>query len=154
MTSRNESPDSGKRGAALATRAAITLLASVGLLVALAAATQSARADLPDDVQPDRIAAARQAELTTVWTDFWPTGWTNATPQQAGVSAFNELSLDPATAEFRYSTDGSVTWTEWGNNGLIVSAPLATTVLFTATGMTMPDSAAANLVEFRVRVTG
>lgn len=154
MITRNESPDSGKCGAVLATRAAITLLASVGLLVALAAATQSARADLPDDVQPDRIAAARQAELTTVWTDFWPTGWTNATPQQAGVSAFNELSLDPATAEFRYSTDGSVTWTEWGNNGLIVSAPLATTVLFTATGMTMPDSAAANLVEFRVRVTG
>ncbi len=47
-----------------------------------------------------------------------------------------------------------MSWTEWGNVGLIVNAPLATTVHFTATGMTMPDSLAANLVEFRVRVTG
>ncbi|MEZ4767851.1 MAG: hypothetical protein R2844_05425 [Caldilineales bacterium] len=136
----------GGRGAALAARAVIVLLAAMSLLIGLAAATQVALAGLPDE--------ARQGELATTWTDFWPTGWTNMSPQQAGVTAFNEFTLDPATAEYRYSTDGSVSWTEWSSDGLIVAAPLATTVHFTATGMTMPDSAAANLIEFRIRVTG
>ena len=148
------SPMTGGRGAALATRAAIVLLAALSLLIGLAVATQVALAGLPTEGEPTAASAARQGELVTTWSDFWPTGWTNATPQRAGITAFNEFTLDPATAEFRYSTNGSVTWTEWGNAGLIVAAPLATTVQFTATGMTMPDSAAANLVEFRVRVTG
>lgn len=154
MNSRNGSPTSGERGAMLATRAMIVLLVATCLVIGLAAATEVALANLPDEGQVDGAQAVRKTELTTIWIGFWPAGWTNATPQQAGVTAFNDLTLDPATAEFRYSTNGSVSWTDWGNGGLIVSAPLATTVHFTATGMIMPDSLAANLVEFRVRVTG
>lgn len=141
---------SGERGAATLMRAAVLLLAALTMMTVV----EMASASLPDEGQPAAALGVRQEELTTTWSDFWPIGWTNATPQQAGITAFNDFTLDPATAEFRYSTNGAVSWTEWGNDGLIVAAPLATTIHLTATGMVMPDSASANLVEFRVRITG
>lgn len=140
------SPKRGGSGAAAAARAGMAIATALGLLILLSAATGLAFAGLPDEAGP--------RQLTTTWSDYWPEGWTNAAPQQAGITAFNAFTLDPATAEFRYSTDGSVSWSQWGNDGLVVSAPVATTVHFTATGLNLPDSAAANLIEFRVRVTG
>lgn len=144
----------GDGGAAAATRLALALLGAAGLLLALLTATRDATASLPDQGETTAAPAAWQAQIQTTWSDFWPTGWTNATPQQAGITAYNSFTLDPASAEFRYSTDGAVSWTAWSNAGLTVAAPVATTVHFTATDMAMPDSASANLVEFRIRVTG
>ncbi len=51
MNSRNGSLTSWERGAALAARAAIVLLAAVSLLIGLAAATEVALAGLPGEGQ-------------------------------------------------------------------------------------------------------
>ena len=133
-----------------AARSASAARLGLAVLVALAMAAllsaSLAFAALPEE----RIVGPED----TTWSGFFPTSWTNASPQQAGITAVNPLGLDPATAEVRYSTNGAVTWTLWSNQGLATVAPDPNTVLFTATGLQMPDSQTLNLIEFRVRVTG
>lgn len=94
-------------------------------------------------------AAAGRAP-SAAWAAFFPADWLNVTPLSAGITVSSADGFDTTSALFRTSTDGGATWTGWSNTGLVVSVLNATTLQITANGITLPDSAQQNRIQFRV----
>ena len=94
------------------------------------------------------------APQAITWSDFTPTGWVTAMPATSSITASAPGGLLPATAAYATSTDTGHTWSAWSTTGLTVSGAVSTTQTITVTGLTLPDSATANLIRFRIEESG
>lgn len=129
--------------ASLAMFLALLLLASVRLAVS---AGEPAR---PEQPQLATIPLVGPQNESAAWTNFHPTGWVNAVPFAAGVTAADPIGLAPATAAYRTSTDG-VSWSAWTQTSLSATPVTSATVTLAVTGLTFPDSQANNHIQFRI----
>jgi hypothetical protein len=93
--------------------------------------------------------AGRQAP-DEVWSDFQPQGWVTALPLTATVTVSDPDGLEPATAAYRTSTDGGIAWSPWLTDGLSIAGEVTTTQVLTVTGLSFPDSATDNLLQFQI----
>lgn len=109
------------------------------------------RAAIPEPVgQPSARAAVPSA---TVWADFAPTGWITQRPFWVQVRVSDSRGLNPATAAYRTSTNGSISWSLWGTSNLAVTVESSTTVRLRVEGLTLPDSANQNYIQFRIEAS-
>jgi hypothetical protein len=97
------------------------------------------------------LAAAPQA---VTWDGFTPTGWVTTLPATSTVIAHAPGGLETTTAAYAVSTDTGNTWSAWSTAGLTVGGAISTTQTITVTGLTLPDSATANQIRFRIQETG
>jgi hypothetical protein len=86
----------------------------------------------------------------TIWTNFAPQGWVNVGAIDAQVQA-SDLDGVTDVAEYRYTTTGNIAAASWISAGLSVSGTAATSKVIHVTGLSLPDSANQNLVQFRIQ---
>ncbi len=102
-----------------------------------------------------RNAVLRNSRISipasVTWSDFAPTGWVTARPVSSQVTASAPNGLDSETAAYAISTDGGSSWSSWTTAGLSVTGTISITQVLQVTGLTVPDSAAQNLIRFRIQ---
>ncbi|PKO23437.1 MAG: hypothetical protein CVU38_04065 [Chloroflexi bacterium HGW-Chloroflexi-1] len=134
-------------------RTAGWLLLIVALALAAPLAGQAARnprANAEHITVPPANGPQASGPLAVTWTDFTPTGWATTMPTTSSVTAHAPGGLDPDTAAYAVSTDTGDTWSTWSTAGLTVNGAVSTTQTITVTGLTLPDSATANLIRFQI----
>ncbi len=134
---------------AVAMSVAGLLLLGVLLLLGGAAAHAGFHPDAGFMDGPPSPAPPGVAEAAT-WGEFTPTSWVTQSLVSASVSVTDTDGLQEVTAQYSYSTDGGGSWFSWGQTGLTVSGDLTTTKRMTVTNLFLPDSAANNLIMFRI----
>ena len=98
------------------------------------------------DVSPPALFADATWEIT--WPEDWPEGWADNS-KTVSATAIDADGLQGLTSQYRYSTDGGFTWTNW----LPVvdhTSPVSTTVYMTVPVSSLVDSATLNRLQFRV----
>ncbi|NLE75914.1 MAG: fibronectin type III domain-containing protein [Chloroflexi bacterium] len=93
-------------------------------------------------------APAALSPDTDTWSSFAPSGWALSTSVTCSVKVVDTQGVQPATAEFRYSTNGGGAWSPW--QGAAASASGPNTAYITASAVSLVESGALNRVEFRV----
>lgn len=88
------------------------------------------------------------------WSDFVPNNWVTTQPFISQVVAESSDGLEPATAAYAISTDAGVSWTPWTTAGLSVTGAMTTTQVLQVSGLSLPDSAVANRIRFRIQEFG
>lgn len=100
------------------------------------------------------LSSGPSAPDGVTWSDFAPTDWVTAQPFVARVKAESANGLEPATAAYAVSTDAGASWTAWSTAGLSVTGVISTTQVLEVSGLTLPDSALANRIRFRIQEFG
>ncbi len=88
------------------------------------------------------------------WSDFAPADWVTTQSFVSQVTAESPNGLEATTAAYALSTDGGVSWASWTTSGLSVTGTLSTTQVLQVSGLSLPDSAAANRIRFRIQEFG
>ncbi len=130
--------------------AAVAMACALALVGGLLLAVGDASARTP--WEGPGAAPVLDSKLLT-WTDYYPSGWVTALPLSAGVTVSGADDLDLASALFRTSTNGGVTWTAWGNTGLNAALIDPISVQIAVNGVNLPDSALQNRIQFRISST-
>ncbi len=151
----NKRTDSGSRDTQLAGRhgsrlgsLGLALACALALLSGLSLAVSDVSARTPWPAWSDSRVAADSKLLT--WIDFYPQGWVTALPLSAGITVNSPSGFMAGSAQFRTSSNGGVSWTEWGSTGLNTSLPDPSTLQIAVNGVTLPDSQLQNSIQFRV----
>ncbi len=135
---RNDLGGEGDRRSSWRARLGLALACALVLLGGLSLAVQDASA---------RIAVA---DKLLTWSDFYPDGWVTALPLSAGITVNSPDGFAAGSAQFRLSTNGGLSWTDWDSAGLSTSQPNPSTLLIAVNGLTLPDSQLQNRIQFRV----
>ena len=120
--------------------------APVGVLALLLALCSLALAYAP------RGTAQGTPMAEAVWTRSFPApeAWSRP-PASLAVTAVDTPALQPASAAYRYSTDGGSSWSPWLSDATLqVGSPDPATVQMTATIASLVESSTLNQIAFRV----
>ncbi|MGQ9584984.1 MAG: OmpL47-type beta-barrel domain-containing protein [Anaerolineae bacterium] len=91
-------------------------------------------------------AAEALSPETDTWSDFRPDTWVTATPVTCSIKVVDPQGVQPSTAQYRYTTDGGATWSEWLT--ATATSPISTTAYITATAVPFVESETANRIDF------
>lgn len=127
-------------------RLGLTALIGLGLWALTWATLGRAATPAP----PARPSVRSSAPAAATWSDFAPTGWIAQRPFSVQVRVSDSRGLNPGTASYRTSTSGGASWSLWGTSNLAVTAESSTTVRLRVDGLTLPDSADQNRIQFRI----
>ncbi len=105
---------------------------------------------LPINAQKKDLQPAAPLITYETWSDFRPQGWVLTVPLTSSVSVSDPAGLQPLTAAYRLSLNGGGTWSDWSTTGLTVTGAVSTTQFLTVTGLSLPDSATDNLLQFQI----
>ncbi|MGQ9457745.1 MAG: OmpL47-type beta-barrel domain-containing protein [Anaerolineae bacterium] len=118
----------------------------LGMAYPIWGAPRSAHVQPPLEVSAPRIWEAASPAAT--WSEFTPTGWVTTATVTCSVKVVDPVGVQPATAEYRYSTDGGATWSPW--TPASTTSPISTTAYLTAPAVSFVESGTLNRVDFRI----
>jgi hypothetical protein len=134
----------------IASTSGILLFALFGPLGLLASRAQAGTFQQP------ALNAAKSSNVPTsvTWSNPTPAGWVTSVPATSTIVASASRGLSYVTAAYATSTDDGNSWSGWSGIGLTVGGSVSTTAKITVTGLAFPDSANANLIQFRIQELG